>query len=94
MFTWQAVGLFESYRRLKAKYPLHMARTNITRLLACDPDQLRTFQGLKIGPTFVHKNLRFGGHPSVKELGYPSYNKPGSIVYWMNEAQPQERGRI
>ena len=55
---------------------------------------------MNIGPTFVHKNH---GHESHKRtLGpgetefpagarasdmSPSYNKPGSIMHWVNEAE-------
>lgn len=68
----------------------------ITRLLACSDDQMKSYKGLHIGPTLVHMNH---GHiaqtrdpdekspyGSVRTDRSPSYNKPGSIMHWVNEA--------
>ena len=40
--------------------PVHTAgmRGKITRLLACSPEELLTYKGMDIGPTFVHPNYR------------------------------------
>ena len=53
-FDWQSVGLFYSFR--------HVGQPGkITRLLACSEEQLKTYPkvNLEMGPTFVHKNMRF-----------------------------------
>ena len=70
------------------------------RLLACDDKQMANYKGMNIGPTFVHANH---GHMSHKRtLGpgeteppagarasdmSPSYNKPGSIMHWVQESE-------
>ena len=70
------------------------------RLLACDDRQMASYKGMNIGPTFVHANH---GHMSHKRtLGpgeteppagarasdmSPSYNKPGSIMHWVQESE-------
>ena len=48
--TWQSVGLFHSH--LYVKQP-----GNITRLLACSEEQLKTYGGMDAGPTFVYAGL-------------------------------------
>ena len=55
--TWQAVGLFHSFRTVGQA-------GNITRLLACSDDQLAEYKGMDIGPTFVHHNMRVSRHAS------------------------------
>lgn len=74
LFDWYAVGLFYSHRLSAQPGP-------ITRLLACNRDQLAGYKGLSIGPTFVHPNLR--AHALVSEAGNPTYNKPGSLALWL-----------
>ena len=80
--------------------PLPGCRWRAGRLLACDEAQLKHYKGMNIGPTFVHKNH---GHVSHKRtLGpgetefpagarasdmSPSYNKPGSIMHWVQESE-------
>lgn len=44
---------------------------------------------MTIGPTFVHRNLR--DDPLVDEVGYPSYNKPYSVMAWLEAERPLER---
>ena len=53
-FDWQSAGLFYSFRRVRQP-------GRITRLLACSEAQLSTYPkvNLEMGPTFVHKNMRF-----------------------------------
>ena len=80
--TWQAVGLFESFRT--SGQP-----GNITRLLACSEEQLLHYDGLDVGPTFVHHNMRFG-HALIDEVGYPSYNKPASVMFWLEQVDVRE----
>lgn len=81
--TWQAVGLFYSHHASQQPGP-------ITRLLACSPSQLETYSGIDIGPTFVHHNMRFGHPTLINETGYPSYNKPASVMFWLQEVDPPE----
>lgn len=77
-FDWFAVALFYSHG-------LSGQVGAITRLLACSAHELASYRGLSIGPTFVHPNLR--AHPIIDEEGYPSYNKPGSLMFWLASAQ-------
>eukprot|EP00900_Chrysochromulina_parva_P004123 jgi/Chrpa1/13711/Chrysochromulina_OHIO_Genome00018378-RA len=79
---WQSIGLFHSFHA--AGQP-----GNITRLLACSKEQLRTYAGLDAGPTFVHHNMRFG-HPLIDEVGYPSYNKPASVMFFLEQVDVKE----
>ena len=53
-FDWQSVGLFYSFNRT-------LQPGKITRLLACSDEQLATYPqtNMDIGPTFVHRNMRF-----------------------------------
>ena len=53
-------------------------RGGITRLLACSAEQLKTYQGLDIGPTFVHHN-----HRGDEKMNYAAFNKPASVNYWV-----------
>ena len=79
---WQSIGLFHSFHA--AGQP-----GNITRLLACSKEQLRTYAGLDAGPTFVHHNMRFV-HPLIDEVGYPSYNKPASVMFFLEQVDVKE----
>ena len=81
--TWQAVGLFHSHSAVGQP-------GNITRLLACSEEQLRTYRGMDVGPTFVHHNMRFGHPTLIDEAGYPSYNKPASVMFWLEQVRPTE----
>ena len=74
-FDWHAIGLFHSHKT--SGQP-----GNITRLLACNPDELEGYHGLSIGPTFVHRNHRheFG-------MNYAAFNKPASVLYWTRSGQ-------
>ena len=80
--TWQAVGLFHSHKAVNQSGP-------ITRLLACSEEQQKDYRGMDIGPTFVHHNMRYG-HPLIDETGYPSYNKPASVMFWLAANDIQE----
>ena len=80
--TWQSVGIFHSHKAVNQPGP-------ITRLLACSDEQLQTYRGMDIGPTFVHHNMRFG-HPLIDEVGYPSYNKPASVMFWLDQVDVKE----
>ena len=48
-------------------------RGKITRLLACSPEELLTYKGMDIGPTFVHPNYR---HNPINGDAYTSYITP------------------
>ena len=87
-FDWFATGVFESFRASGESTPAGrcaMARNEcpavrtagmrgkITRLLACSPEELRTYKGMDIGPTFVHPNYR---HNPINGDVSASCNKP------------------
>ena len=74
-FDWHSIALFHSHKT--SGQP-----GNITRLLACNDDELATYHGLSIGATFVHRNHRhkFG-------MNYAAYNKPASVFYWTQSGQ-------
>ena len=76
LFDWHSVGLFYSFYASGQ-------HGNITRLLACSEAEQAKYPkaNLEIGPTFVHRNMR--DDPLVDEKGYPSYNKPYSVMSWL-----------
>ena len=80
--TWQAAALFHSFDHVRQP-------GNITRLLACSPEQLAAYKGMDLGPTFVHHNMRFG-HELIDEVGYPSYNKPASVMFFLQHVDVKE----
>lgn len=93
-FDWQSVGLFYSFYH--SKQP-----GRITRLLACEDEQLRVYPkvNLEMGPTFVHKNMRydemneaekFDQYHDGKGRGYASYNKPYSVMAWLEQTHVEE----
>ena len=89
-FDYKSLGAFWSHR-------LSGMPGNVTRLLACDEGQLAKYKGLNLGPTFVHRNhgrmnhqrdpaepAPFGSRQSDMS---PSYNKPASIMHWVQESE-------
>ena len=65
----------------------------ITRLLACSEAQLAVYpeRGMKMGPTFVHKNYIDDPTRCDAASGYcdpssGSYNKPAAVMHWSREA--------
>ena len=90
-FDYKSLGVFWSHR-------LSGMPGNVTRLLACDPGQLANYKGLNLGPTFVHRNHGrmthkreddgqpppYGSRPTDMS---PSYNKPASIMHWVQESE-------
>ena len=94
-FDWESIGLFYSFRR--SRQP-----GKITRLLACSDDQLKTYPrvNMEMGPTFVHKNMRFDHEFNDEEMhdefqdqkgqGYASYNKPYSVTAWLQQVEVKE----
>ena len=83
LFDWHSVALFYSFETSG------FAKTaNITRLLACSEAEQKAYPAVAkdIGPTFIHRNLR--DDPLVDETGYPSYNKPYSVMAWLEGMRP------
>jgi len=77
-FDWQSLGLYYSFKKVKQEGA-------ITRLMACD---LSPPPGLDIVPnTHVHPN--YAKHPVTGDR-YSAYNKPYSIMHWMEHAKPTE----
>ena len=72
IFDWHSIALFHSHRTSGQQ-------GGITRLLACSREQLKTYRGLDIGPTFVHHNHRADEH-----MNYAAFNKPASVNYWVH----------
>mmetsp|Transcript_22555 Transcript_22555/g.27660 ORF Transcript_22555/g.27660 Transcript_22555/m.27660 type:complete len:519 (-) Transcript_22555:36-1592(-) len=76
---WKSIAVFHSFRTAGWT-------DNITRLIACTEEQLQTYKGMDIGPTFVFKDQQ-----SVE--GYedsPTYNKPAGIMHFTQEADIDE----
>ena len=75
-FDWQSLGLRYSHEKVKQLGPL-------TRLMACDKIPA---PGTHIVPdTHVHPNYAI--HPRTKDA-YSPYNKPYSIMHWLQHAKP------
>jgi len=66
--SWQSYALYYTFRKTGVN-------GNFTRLLACD-----AYDQKNVVPTFVHRNFK------NLEPGddYPPYNKPGSILTWLD----------
>lgn len=80
LFDWQSAAVFYSFFQMSA-----FNRTaDITRLLACSDEDLQSypFENMNMGPTFVHENLRYS---TAEEVGHASYNKPYSVVSWLEK---------
>jgi hypothetical protein len=71
IFDWHSIALFHSHRT--SGQP-----GGITRLLACTEEQLKTYQGLDIGRTYVHPDWR-----NARNMNYAAFNKPASVKYWV-----------
>ena len=78
LFDWHSVAIFYSFESSNFSQT-----ANLTRLLACSEAEQKKYPRLamEIGPTFVHRNMR--DDPLVDETGYPSYNKPYSVMAWL-----------
>ena len=75
-FDWQSLGLMHSHRAVGQK-------GGFTRLMACDEQPP---PGVHIVPdTHVHPN--YAVHPRTKDR-YAPYNKPFSIMHWLEHAKP------
>ncbi len=87
LFDWHSVGLFHSFGAARQ-------HGNMTRLLACSEKELGSYPrtnlaiGSGVGNTFVHRNMR--NDPLVDEVGYPSYNKPYSVMAWLEQTHVAE----
>jgi hypothetical protein len=75
-FDWFTVGVYASFRQ--SGMP-----GKITRLLACNDDELAKYDGLDLGPTFVHPNYR---HNPLNGDTSASYNKPGSVMHFVQQS--------
>ena len=76
---YKAIGVFHSFKTSGWK-------GNITRLLACSPEQSKTYKGWDIGNTFVHPNYHY-------VAGYEdsaTYNKPAALMHFTNEVEIEE----
>lgn len=76
---YKSIAVFHSYKTSGWK-------GNITRLLACSPEQKKTYRGWDIGPTFVHPNYHY-------VTGYedsPTYNKPAALMHFTAENKIEE----
>lgn len=80
-FDWKSIGMFHSHKASGMPGA-------ITRLLACSAAQLEGYRGLQLGPTFVHQNYGSGDVPGFDPS--PTYNKPASLMHWLQEAQVAE----
>ena len=69
-FDYKSIGAFWSHN-------ISGMPGGITRLLACDENQMKSYRGMNIGPTFVHQNYRH-----VEGMNYAAFNKPASVNYW------------
>ena len=75
-FDWQSLGLLYSFRKVKQK-------GGFTRLMACNKSPP---PGVHVVPdTHVHPN--YAVHPRTKDA-YSPYNKPFSIMHWIEHAKP------
>ncbi len=86
-FDWQTLGLLQSY--------VHVNQTGrITRLMACNDEN---YAGAKLtdafpnADTFVHQN--YAKHPKTGDQ-YPAYNKPYSVLSWLDSASSPEEDFI
>lgn len=92
-FDYKSIGVYWSHR-------LSGMPGGVTRLLACDEEQLKRYKGLNLGNTFVHRNYgriqhkrrvpEGETHPptgSRAQDSSPSYNKPGSIMEWVMHSE-------
>eukprot|EP00899_Mesostigma_viride_P013366 jgi/Mesvir1/2202/Mv09847-RA.1 len=77
-FDWQSAGVFYSHKKSGQPGP-------VTRLVACDANQAKTWKGADIGPSYVHPN--YAVHPVTKDV-YSPYNKPYSILHWLQNDPP------
>ena len=59
----------------------------MTRLLACSEEELKTYKGLDLGPTFVHPNYR---HNPINGDTSASYNKPASVMHFSQSSNYTE----
>ena len=77
-FDWQSLGLYYSFKKVQQK-------GEFTRLMACNEEPA---PGVDIVPnTHVHPN--YARNPVTGDR-YSAYNKPFSIMHWMEHKKPKE----
>jgi NET1-associated nuclear protein 1 (U3 small nucleolar RNA-associated protein 17) len=74
------VSLVYSARKAGFKGP-------ITRLLTCSDENLQNYKNVDIVPTHVTPSFTFNPHNND---AYLPYNKPGSIMHFLEKAPPKE----
>ena len=52
----------------------------VTRLMSCTEEELKTYRGLDLMPTFVAPSFKYD--PEHGDT-YAAYNKPGAIMAWL-----------
>ncbi|KAF5184094.1 Peptidyl serine alpha-galactosyltransferase [Thalictrum thalictroides] len=73
-FDWQTVGLVHSFH-------LSGQPGNITRLLSCTEEDLKSYTGHDLAPT--HYVPSMSRHPLTGDW-YPAINKPAAVIHWLN----------
>ncbi|KAL9227047.1 hypothetical protein vseg_002788 [Gypsophila vaccaria] len=76
-FDWQTVGLVHSFHQ--SGQP-----GNITRLLSCTEEELKSYEGHDLAPT--HNVPSMSIHPLTGDR-YPAINKPAGVLHWIHHAE-------
>lgn len=75
-FDWQTVGFVHSFH-------LSGQPGQVTRLLSCTDEELKTYTGHDLAPT--HYVPSMSHHPLTGDW-YPAINKPAAVYHWLNHA--------
>eukprot|EP00245_Coleochaete_scutata_P009565 TRINITY_DN3176_c0_g2_i1.p1 TRINITY_DN3176_c0_g2~~TRINITY_DN3176_c0_g2_i1.p1 ORF type:complete len:987 (-),score=179.27 TRINITY_DN3176_c0_g2_i1:1217-4177(-) len=75
-FDWQTAGLVYSFKKSGQPGPL-------TRLLSCTEEDLKSYKGLDLAPTHIVPSWTH--HPTNGDW-YPAYNKPVSVLHWLQHS--------
>lgn len=79
-FSWQSLGIFYSHNKAGQTGP-------ITRIISCTEEQQKTYKDIDLVPSHVVPSLTVDKeHNDV----YSAYNKPGAVMYWLQDVKPQE----
>ncbi|KAK1270019.1 hypothetical protein QJS04_geneDACA014047 [Acorus gramineus] len=76
-FDWQTVGFVHSFH-------LSGQPGNITRLLSCTEQDLKSYAGHDLAPT--HYVPSMNRHPLTGDW-YPAINKPAAVLHWLNHVE-------